>query len=701
MDKSRAGRVVAIVLGCIVLYGALCVWAVRRTRPRGPVQGQVAPTAPTAVAPPITAPPDMTGKQISPLEVRTADGRTVRLADGRQAVALWVGPAPQVAQAMGGLKQLAAVLPQVRFLLVTDASDGPISAPLPEGAAPAVALVSGGDKVREALGAVLGSHPRQNTEWWLIDGSGTVLAFGEPGTGAAMMEAELAWPYLRQAAETPPDFRPTPVDKLCPDGANRRWQNGGLALWRHRLVAAYGAYGHHGAWDEPVSAFLEEQCRGLDGHDTAGNLDLRVDLADKVLATECDDPVVVYQCGMALAAAGLYHRAHDLFVRAPKLVDHAHYPARDLYALSFLPYDDPRVATPALLDVGYTRFGEALSGDFVPGEQRLEALIMGGGQLWDEIPGPMEGQWQPHAVEALAHPGADLWLRAWADGRALAGRGWGARGSAGANQTSREQFAGLDICLSAATKSLILAWKLHPDFPEPSEAMVSVAMSHGDAASLRFWAERALAADIDTAATDKLLRALWPRWGGSHAAMKAFAQEMASDALAATDAPLTLWRCQESIAADTQSDAPLRDGAAVDAMLATLDKMIAAAATPQRQDRLRTYRIAVLARSGRDKEASAALTQLGNHLDLSVMGNGDEQLQAVFNLWLVHHDLGQQAVEKVDAQYKAGDYAAARAGYEALRPKATLNAVRRQLDETLAGLPGGGARRKAEAAPGG
>jgi hypothetical protein len=687
MGQSRAGRVVAIVLGCIILYAGLCVWAVRHYGTHKPRPARSAKTAPAAKPAPAT-PVDVVGKSVRAFDVTTADGGTLRIPDGKRSVALWLGDASQAAQAAGGFKQLAGLLPQVQFVIAASGEVAP---------SPGVAFVTAdAAKVSKTLGEMLGTHQRQSAEWWLIDANGRVQVFGEPGPFSPIMEADLAWPFLRDEVATPTDFTPTPVAKLCPDGANRRWRDRCLELWRHRLLDAYRQWGHHGAaWDDTAVAFLEQRCRVLARHDTADGRDAVVALAEKVLAKGCADPMVVYECGLAYVDGGLRHRGTECFGRALDLVDGAHYPARSLYPLGFLPFSLSVGANADLLKHSYERFGESLAEEFAPGEQRLDEQVIAERSGYGTDPASTTGFFQPGALASLRHPGADLWIRALQDGAALLDSGW--RGSGGGYVAATPQFV-------AGHKSLALAWKLHPDYPEAAERLVGWAMAQPDKAGSRLWTERALAADINSQAAEVTLLDFWPRNGGTHEQMKVFAAEMASDELLTTDAPLMMWRAQVSMAEDlktpfdnvargagqpsggSETDAPFHDAAAIDATLATLDKMIAAAATPQRQARLRSYRLAVLARCGRDQQAGEALAQLGDKLDLSGLTSVDTPTRDAFGQWLLDHELGQEAVAKAAEQIKARDYAGALATYEALRPKAKHRPVQRWLDESEAAL---------------
>jgi hypothetical protein len=686
MGKSRRGRVVAIVVACAIVYLGLCVWAVRHFGRHTPRQSGIAQTI--SGAPSV----DVVGKSVRPFDVTTADGGTLRIPDGKRSVALWLGDASQAAQAAGGFKQLAALLPQVQFVVAASGEGAP-----PPGSAPSLAFVTAdAAKVSKTLGEMLGNHPRQSAEWWLIDANGRVQVFGEPGPVSPIMEADLAWPFLRDEAATPRDFKPTPVAKLCPDGANLHWRDRRLELWRHRLVDAYHQWGHHSAaWDDAAAAFLEQRCREWARHDSAADPATVAEMADKVMATGCDDPVVVFECAGALDDDREYNRSLKVFLRAAKLADRGHYPARNLYPLGFQAHRGKSEAAEEARRPAYKLFGESLAEPFAPGEQQLDVRLMLFGYMYNTgATGYPEA-----ALAALSQPGADLWVRAWKDGEAIVERGWASRGTAWAGQTSQGQFASLEAYLDVAPKPLVLAWKLHPDFDEPAACMVDVCQGRDDRAGERFWTERALAADIDSSVSHEF-NTLWPRWGGSHEEMRAFAAEMADHALLGTDAPLAMWRVQGSIAEDEMSPAVVQERAPLEAALATLDKMMAATSSAHRQARLKTYRAAVLAAAGRDQEAADTVAQLGDQIDLSVLSFRDHDTATYFVKWLRARDFSLAAQAEVTQLFQAHDYAAIRARYLALRDKVTLRAVRRWVDDALEGVADAEANQKAAAAPG-
>jgi hypothetical protein len=140
------------------------------------------------------------------------------------------------------------------------------------------------------------------------------------------------------------------------------------------------------------------------------------------------------------------------------------------------------------------------------------------------------------------------WWRDMAEGIEHINLAWAARGGGWANTVTEEGWRGFGEHIAGARGCFVDAWKKHPDRPEPSVRMITVAMGGGDEdGSVRDWFERAVAAQLDCAAAyDHLLSALMPRWGGSHEDMLALGAAAAATERFDTDAP---WQCLNAVRA--------------------------------------------------------------------------------------------------------------------------------------------------------
>ena len=103
-------------------------------------------------------------------------------------------------------------------------------------------------------------------------------------------------------------------------------------------------------------------------------------------------------------------------------------------------------------------------------------------------------------------------------------RAWNARGGGYANTVTEEGWSGYREGIKDAKAVFTQAWELHPDYPEPATGMIEC--SRGDRAACRMWFDRAVSAEFDhIPAYGAYTFTIYPRWGGSHAEMFAFAEE--------------------------------------------------------------------------------------------------------------------------------------------------------------------------------
>lgn len=118
------------------------------------------------------------------------------------------------------------------------------------------------------------------------------------------------------------------------------------------------------------------------------------------------------------------------------------------------------------------------------------------------------------------------WLRELLTGVTEIRSAWQARGGGFAASVTTEGWQGFKIHLTKARESLLKAWELRPDCPEPAACMLAVVKGgHGPPGDPPLlWLERALTACVDhPGSLDQYLSILEPKWGGSRAEMIRFA----------------------------------------------------------------------------------------------------------------------------------------------------------------------------------
>jgi len=139
-----------------------------------------------------------------------------------------------------------------------------------------------------------------------------------------------------------------------------------------------------------------------------------------------------------------------------------------------------------------------------------------------------------------AEQNIDPWLLKMIEGRNNIDYAWRMRGGGLGYEVTEDGWTEFRSHLKKAEKSLMEAWRLHPDYPEAATNMITVAMGKSEASSEpeRCWFDRAVAAQMDYwNAYSDYLWSLWPRWGGSHMKMHKFALECLETERFDTDVP--------------------------------------------------------------------------------------------------------------------------------------------------------------------
>jgi hypothetical protein len=133
---------------------------------------------------------------------------------------------------------------------------------------------------------------------------------------------------------------------------------------------------------------------------------------------------------------------------------------------------------------------------------------------------------------------------------------WDARGTGWANSVTDEGWRGMYQHLAQARDHLVKAYELHPNYPEPADEMITVALGAGDRLNVttRDWFDKAVKAQFDYyGAYNRYLYTLWPRWNGSHPEMFQFGLECLQTQRFDTYVPYKLWYAVQEINRDTDA----------------------------------------------------------------------------------------------------------------------------------------------------
>jgi hypothetical protein len=281
-----------------------------------------------------------------------------------------------------------------------------------------------------------------------------------------------------------------------------------------------------------------------------------------VVEAGCDDPMVLYACGIGYQTAQQIDKAIEMFAKSYERFKGTVYPVSRMQR-----------ALGRLLNCRMMREGKNLSpeteavvqewiscsvkalydvsrGDVVG--RQFYAKILGSG-----TDGNKEIRERLHAalVAEIDKGGVDPWFGAVVKGYAEIDRAWAARGGGYSNTVTEAGWKGFAEHLDLAEKDFNAAWALDSTLAQAPAGMITVCMgkSSGFAAE-KMWMNRVLSAQMDfTDAYVNIFNAWLPRWGGTHDAILALGRQALATRAFDTELPDVLLRAFNTVAGDLQS----------------------------------------------------------------------------------------------------------------------------------------------------
>ncbi len=311
------------------------------------------------------------------------------------------------------------------------------------------------------------------------------------------------------------------------------------AFRRRQWIEGYKEFGRHDKpWDADatllMTAWVEDDSRARSNKATAR------DLIEKILAANCDDPLVLTLAGYH--AVNLTESIRQL-ERASEEYSKSKYRAYPKFYAAVLlgnkvrnqPERAGQSDSAALL-----LWSQALGdGSFLPQDQEEVAKIFIGG--WGEQFFKRNGT---NICQSVKSAGKDFaWLELVLDGELHINEAWNARGRGYANSVTAQGWDGFRHHITLAEKSLTAAWELRPDLATAPHRMMTVTLGNGDAEQMRRWFDRATSIQLDHPGAWSSMRwGLRPRWLGSHAAMQALGKMAIQTGRFDTDVPYEFFK---------------------------------------------------------------------------------------------------------------------------------------------------------------
>lgn len=317
------------------------------------------------------------------------------------------------------------------------------------------------------------------------------------------------------------------------------------------FLDAYKTQGAHDPkWDADVDVLLRNRAAGFAGVDISSTYHLKstleesklVELADRIAATGCPDPLVAFCIASAHTSTGDAKTGGEMFIKAAKLLDDSKYPPLIKYLglRSWVRRMDPKVDAQDLYDVSDRM--DDLSLLFLTDGSTTHAdadfIWRNLSSRFDDKSDIRRGTRYLAALKAKGN--VDPWLLELAEGRFEIRLAWDARGNGWASSVTEEGWQKFREHMTNASKHLTAAWELDHTLPQAASAMITVCM--GDASlsevSAKEWFDRACSAQLDSEqAYDAYRQLLLPRWGGSYEELFAFGEEALASARFDTDLP--------------------------------------------------------------------------------------------------------------------------------------------------------------------
>lgn len=309
-----------------------------------------------------------------------------------------------------------------------------------------------------------------------------------------------------------------------------RYQEIRRQFHRKRTTGAYEQFGHHNpVWDKLAIELEEQQFRWAVGEGKRLEPKALGTLARRVLQTGCDDPHILTQAGRVLMRVGDKPAAEPAIAQALRLLPKSRYPV-------YCRFGAPYAMAGLKGELGHKLEGPGLQWR----EQTVLALVEAANSkffdkyeqrvFWNDYLEPlMEDELRRSQASIIntmkAHPEVDQWLFRMAWGKHNNDYAWSKRGGGWAENVHADDWKVFAEGEKYARGNWEKAYALHPEYPEAAACLIGVVNATGGG-DCRDWFDKAVAAQFDWMPAYSSLRfSLMPRWGGSHQAMLAFAEE--------------------------------------------------------------------------------------------------------------------------------------------------------------------------------
>lgn len=358
------------------------------------------------------------------------------------------------------------------------------------------------------------------------------------------------------ASESVPKAKPLPSEQKAYTAND---YNQAFYKFEYRsIVEEYKRIGTHDPkWDDAVLIFLDAYAKYAADLPNAPSLTQLLKDGQAAIDMGCTDPMVQSCYGATLLMNSKFTEAILIFERNMDELQKSEYHKARVAKLPInliqakqcnntLSREDMK----KLFNLGLQFTIDSLSdGSYIEGEERFAIA---------SIPIQIDNKpnWSNYLKALDAKPPTSPYVYKVLAARCHIEIGWEHRGIGLAYSVTDEGWDALYSHIKAARKLLVEAYKLHPEYPEASTEMITVAMAEEEPVEpTRVWFDRAVAAQFDyLRAYSKFSMSIRPRWGGSIEELYAFGLECLKTARYDTTVPWQFFNQLTYISEDLYGD---------------------------------------------------------------------------------------------------------------------------------------------------
>lgn len=299
--------------------------------------------------------------------------------------------------------------------------------------------------------------------------------------------------------------------------------------YRMRELEAYREKtGDTGAARKSGERFLEAYIRAAAGQTDAMTHEQLSVLGDQALEAGSNDPLIRSYVARTRMNFEMNRDLYDAIAESAPQLAEAGYPAlSELLARQWLAKLSVQVQQPPP-DIEARRYAAIDSAvRFLQVEADAPNLQFVWWQLYPLFESLDLDHKEDFLAACLSADGIPVWYLHMLAGWYYNDLAWKYRGEGFASTVTEEGWRKFHEYLPRAALHYTRAWQLHPEFPGAAAALIWISNAGGDPRwSPRDWFQQSIRAQFDyPTAYDNYSGSLWPRWGGSHPAMLAFAEE--------------------------------------------------------------------------------------------------------------------------------------------------------------------------------